>query len=360
MSDDLVNYCGGLGVRIQKIINHMSKDHECVIYTTTPVDSYEYKGVPVKSLTKNSKFKFSGMETYIGSNLEIIKNDKFVPDVIIATDHPCIMTGVQLKYFYNCKLIIEFNLALFSYEKMYDPQKLSDANKIRSDIMRDTEHIGCAEADITVMCSQYYADVCPFPCKKMVVIPNAINIDEFEKPVEFKYPHGKVHLLYIGRFNIQKGVDLLLNMDLPPEIHVYFAGSDKGGNLCPAVMEVCKIKENFHFLGELKGAKKVGAIQKAHAVLFPSRHEPFGIVGLEAMICKTPLITTRTGGIASYTKPDTCIECTEYTIRESILKFAGLSADAVSAMTEKAYQEAKKYDWKNIYELYSKWLKLDY
>ena len=360
MSDDLVNYCGGLGVRIQKLLDYFIKDHECVVYTTCPVDSYEYKGVPVKSLTKNKKVlkgvDFSGLESYIGLNLEVIKNNKFKPDIIIATDHPCIMSGIQLKYYYSCKLIVEFNLALFSYEKLYNSQNLNEANKIRSNIMKDTEHLGCLESDVTVMCSKYYADVCPFPCNKMIVIPNAINIEEFETQIDFKYPFGDVHLLYIGRFNIQKGVDILLNIHLPPSVHIYFAGSDRGGNLCQAVMEVCNKKPNFHFLGELKDSKKVGAIQNAHAVIFPSRHEPFGIVGLEAMICKTPLITTRTGGIASYTNKNTCIECTENTVEQSILKFLKMPKKEVDEMVQKAYKNAQKYDWKNIYKQYKQWL----
>ena len=357
ISDDLVNYSGGLGVRIQKLLNWFIKEHECVVYTTQPVDPYEYKGVPVKSLTKNTKLKFAGLETYIGSNLEIIKNSKFVPDVILATDHPCIMSGVQLKYYYNCKLIIEFNLALFSYEKMYDPEKLNEANKIRSNIMRDTEQLGCQEADVTVMCSGYYADVCPFQCRKMEVIPNAIDTKEFDIPVEFVYPHGDVHLLYIGRFNVQKGVDLLLNIDLPPHVHIYFAGSDKGGNLCPYVVETCKRKSNFHFLGELKGSKKVGALQKAHAVLFPSRHEPFGIVGLEAMISKTPLITTRTGGISSYADSDMCLECTENTIAETIDRFLKSSQNDIDNMVEKAHKRARDFDWEKIYFKYNTCIK---
>ena len=356
MSDDLLNYSGGLGVRIQKLLSWFVKEHECLIYTSQPVDSYNYNGVKVKSLTKNTDLKFAGLESYIGSNLEIIKNNKFVPDIIIATDHPCIMTGVQLKYYYKCKLIIEFNLALFSYEKMYDPEKLNEANKLRSSVMKDTENLGCREADLTVMCSEYYANVCPFKCKKMTVIPNGIDIKEFEQPVEFKYPHGEIHLLYIGRFNIQKGVDLLLNLDLPSNVHLYFAGSNKGGNLYPYVIEACKNKNNFHFLGELKGTKKVGALQKAHAVLFPSRHEPFGIVGLEAMISKTILITTRTGGISSYVDSDMCIECTENTINESIYKFLNTPEKTIENMIHRCYERAKKYDWENIYVNYKKWL----
>lgn len=356
MSDDLLNYSGGLGVRFQKLLNRFIKEHECIVYTSQPVESYDYNGIKVKSLTNNNDLKFAGLESYICSNLEIIKNNNFVPDIIIATDHPCIMTGVQLKYYYNCKLIIEFNLALFSYEKMYDPEKLNEANKLRSNVMKDTEKLGCREADLTVMCSEYYAKVCPFYCKQMTIIPNGIDIKEFEQPVDFTYPYGEVHLLYIGRFNVQKGVDLLLNLNLPPNVHLYFAGSNKGGNLYPHVINICNNKHNFHFLGELKGSKKIGALQKAHAVLFPSRHEPFGIVGLEAMISKSILITTRTGGISSYIDSDMCIECTENTINESIQEFLKTPKNVIENMKNKSYERAKKYDWENIYINYKKWL----
>jgi glycosyltransferase involved in cell wall biosynthesis len=51
------------------------------------------------------------------------------------------------------------------------------------------------------------------------------------------------------------------------------------------------------FPGYLKGADLVAAYRAADVFLFPSTTETFGLVALEAMACRTPVIAARTGGV---------------------------------------------------------------
>lgn len=51
------------------------------------------------------------------------------------------------------------------------------------------------------------------------------------------------------------------------------------------------------FPGYLEGADLVAAYRAADVFLFPSTTETFGLVALEAMACRTPVIAARTGGV---------------------------------------------------------------
>ena len=51
------------------------------------------------------------------------------------------------------------------------------------------------------------------------------------------------------------------------------------------------------FLGWIHPEQTAALIDSASAVLMPSRHEPMGLVGLEAALRGRPLIATRVGGL---------------------------------------------------------------
>ena len=51
------------------------------------------------------------------------------------------------------------------------------------------------------------------------------------------------------------------------------------------------------FTGALRGDDLIAAYRSADAFLFPSTTETFGLVALEAMACRVPVIAARTGGV---------------------------------------------------------------
>lgn len=51
------------------------------------------------------------------------------------------------------------------------------------------------------------------------------------------------------------------------------------------------------FTGALRGEEVVNAYRAADAFMFPSTTETFGLVALEAMACRVPVVAARTGGV---------------------------------------------------------------
>jgi len=368
LSDCPINYCGGLGVRFNKIMVKLEEHYDIKLFVNSPIYENKNKNIvcnfqststyvnTLKSYENISKLRYGGLFHHMFSPLGIIEyihKNNWIPDIIFCTDHNTITTGIYVSKIFNSKFILEYDLALFCYQKLYNVEKLSGENRVISDIITDNEIIGCFEADLVIMCSKYYEDQCPYKMKKVVTIDNGIDISDFNSDIKYNFPNSNkndINLVFIGRLNSQKGVDLLLNLELKDNVKLYFVGPERGSNLYHEVLEACNKNSNFHYLGEIKGDEKISLLKSADTILFPSVHEPFGIVGLEAMASKTICITTRVDGIATYMEQDMCIEIKNCNVGEAINKFLNMSEDEKLKITNKAYNKAKNYDWNIITE----------
>lgn len=138
---------------------------------------------------------------------------------------------------------------------------------------------------------------------RISVIPNGINPGEFlssDVPgFRKKYALGdRPFILFLGRLNIIKGPDLLLEAfsrlgDWCRDFDLVFVGPD-GGMLdsLRAASRSDGVEGRVHFIGYLEGAEKSTAYHAAELLVIPSRHEAMSIVALEAGICGTPVLLT--------------------------------------------------------------------
>ena len=110
-------------------------------------------------------------------------------------------------------------------------------------------------------------------------------------------------LLFVGRLESRKGVDVLLNATAE------FLGSDKTAHLVLAGRDIegftgraesmipSEILERVHFVGEVDDSTRDKLLHVAHCVIFPSRYESFGLVPLEANVHGVPVVASRAGAI---------------------------------------------------------------
>jgi glycosyltransferase involved in cell wall biosynthesis len=138
---------------------------------------------------------------------------------------------------------------------------------------------------------------------KVVVIPNGINPADFhgEDAVGFREKHGIgswPFILFVGRLNIIKGPDILLEAFCRgqhrwPDWHLVFAGPD--GGLLTVLKNrtaVCTARDRIHFIGYVGGTEKSSAYRAADLLAIPSRQEAMSIVVLESSISGTPVLLT--------------------------------------------------------------------
>jgi len=196
-------------------------------------------------------------------------------------------------------------------------------NGIHSDYERmihETEAWLTYEAWKVVCCSDYMVQHVKWafglPADKLMMIPNGVNTEVYKKNEKedlakfrkkYALPEEKI-VLFVGRLVYEKGVHVLVNA-------------------APKVLE----KTNAKFIIVGNGYMKdqllniVNSTGLAHKVMFtgfvdddtlrklqrcadvsvvPSLFEPFGIVALEAMAARSPVVVSDTGGLSEIVNHD--------------------------------------------------------
>lgn len=139
---------------------------------------------------------------------------------------------------------------------------------------------------------------------KISVIPNFINLKEFQTPrehcVKRKYaPNGEKILVHISNFRKVKRVDDVIRVfhnvlqEVPSKLILVGDGPEKAN-----VEQLCR-QLNLHHdvvhLGKITDPKEILCV--GDLFVLPSETESFGLSALEAMAMKVPVISTNGGGL---------------------------------------------------------------
>jgi starch synthase len=141
---------------------------------------------------------------------------------------------------------------------------------------------------------------------KVAIIHNGIDLRQYQPVGERSYLEQKgisgPYLLFVGRISRQKGILQLL--DAMEELRggglklVLCASAPDTPELEAEVREKVAANPEVIWINEMVAKENVIQLY-SHAEIFvcPSVYEPFGIINLEAMACKAPVIASRVGGI---------------------------------------------------------------
>jgi glycosyltransferase involved in cell wall biosynthesis len=137
-----------------------------------------------------------------------------------------------------------------------------------------------------------------------------------------------LRLLWAGTFSIRKGAHLLVEavrtLAVSPTDLVLDVYGAQG--LPPSLLAVAP--ENLHFHGSVPRAELLVHMQQAHALLFPTLCDGFGLVVNEAFSQGLPVITTTRAGAADLVRPG----------ENGLLIEAG-SAEAIAAVIDQALKD---------------------
>ena len=154
------------------------------------------------------------------------------------------------------------------------------------------------------------------------VVPCGVDLIRF-RPIDRCDARKKIHadekekiILYTGRVEWRKGIGTLViavaklfkhHPELREKTKLYIVGGNLSRRAEPEVRDeirrlkdVCreyKIRNRVEFTGAVQQEKLHYYYSAANVCVIPSYYEPFGMVPLEAMACKVPVIASDTGGL---------------------------------------------------------------
>ena len=182
--------------------------------------------------------------------------------------------------------------------------------------------------------------------KNMVIVPNGMKVSEYANLPEkglFRKKHqiapDQQMILFMGRLNIKKGLDLLLPAFLKvhtkiPDAILVLAGPDDGYQTeTEAFIRKNNLGEKIKLVGMLTDTLKKEALSDADMFVLPSYSEGFSIAVLEAMTSKVPTLVSDRVGFGDYIKKYNAAYLTP-------LNSDGVAAGLLKILQDKTYAES--------------------
>jgi alpha-maltose-1-phosphate synthase len=264
---------------------------------------------PWAEISNGTDGKFKGALEAFSLNLTQIKALEGI-DIVHTHTWYVSMAGFLAKKLYG----VPFVLTTHSLE----PLRAWKAEQLGSGYAMSSwmERTAILDADAVIAVSQgtkadiqkAYPDVDP---ARIHVIYNGIDLAEYQKTSETKAltDHGVdpavPYVLFVGRITRQKGVTHLVDAIryLPTDTQIVLcAGAPDTPEIATELREKVDAARKDHprIIWIEKMVSRQETIQLySHARVFccPSVYEPCGIINLEAMACRAPVVASATGGI---------------------------------------------------------------
>ena len=308
------NVYGGAGVHVEYLSRELARLIEVEVHCWGQQNSDQGKlhvrgDQPWPLIAERTEEKFrTALETFSLNLLQMTTLSAI--DIVHTHTWYVSMAGFLAKKLYK----IPFVLTTHSLEPLraWKSEQLGSGYAMSSWM----ERTAILDADAVIAVSQgtrkdilrAYPDIDP---SRIHVIYNGIDLDEYRQVQandaleRYGVDTRRPYVLFVGRITRQKGVTHLVDAIayLPPDTQVVLCA---GAPDTPEIAAEMRAKidraktDHPHIIWIEKMLTKPEAIQLySHAAVFccPSVYEPFGIINLEAMACRAPVVASATGGI---------------------------------------------------------------
>lgn len=339
-----------LGHSVEVATNRWPKSlSNCEMVEHVPVRRYSFL-VPI-GLRGTIRFAVFSVSEFVKL---ILSTMRFCPDVIHV-----ICCSSNLPYAVLLSKILNIPLVISTHGEIgMDAGRLYQSrNFISNNIKRFSE-----QAAIVTGCSQStaveFSGYCPgIKCE---VLRNGVDLAEFSKEPGADFSNVECQYVFAyGRLVPQKGFSNLLmawKHVNAPSAKLLIAGDGPDREALVDLAEQLGLKDSVQFLGRLNRAGVAERLRQARAFVLPSLHEPFGLVILEAMAARVPVIATAVGGVPEFVTngvTGTLIQSGDLgELATAIQKHLDFPADV--EQLARAHETACSYDWSNVINDYLK------
>jgi glycogen(starch) synthase len=280
-------------------------------------------------------------------------------DVFHAHDWLVATAGIGLKHV--------FRKPLFATMHSTEIGRRDGLHTDTEKMIHETEAWLTYEAWKVICCSDYMVShvrwAFGLPEDKLIMIPNGVNINVYDKiesdlesfRARFALSEEKI-VLYVGRLVYEKGIHVLINAvpKVLEKVNAKFiiVGSGYMKDQLLNIVRSMSLEHKVLFLGFADDETLLRLQKCADVSVVPSLFEPFGIVALEAMAAKSPVVVSDTGGLSEIVKHNVtgfkAYPNNPESLAWGITKIL-LDDNYRNYIRENAYKQVQdKYDWEKI------------
>ena len=360
------NVEGGLGTHVVNLTSFLAKENEVHVITPSILGapSYQlYKDVHVHRVeTININIDF--FIEWIGQvNLAMVekaltlhKEKKF--HFIHAHDWLVGYAAITLRIECSVPLITTFHSTEYGRSKING--RIGELyNRIvnieQSLLTHSNKVIVCSESMLNEVCS--IEDVKDKTC----VISNGVDLEKYDTVSNYsRFTEKKKVVLAMGRLVPEKGFQHLVQAAAilcKENKDVLFILAGVGPIKKNLLKQVKKLglESHFLFIGFVQGEEKKALLQSSDVVVIPSLYEPFGIVALEAMIERKPVIASPIGGLKSIVQHEhdgLLVDCTNRIELARAISRILCNDQEAATFGEHAYEKVRiNYSWEKVISL---------
>lgn len=180
-----------------------------------------------------------------------------------------------------------------------------------------------------------------------------MNKEKCRSFIKEKYNINSPFILYIGGFskrkNVESVIDSFINIykNLPAKFSLVIAGSGKETlNELKSKVSSSNMENDIIFTGFLEDNMLPVFYNGCSVFVYPSFYEGFGLPPLEAMSCKTPVISSNTSSIPEVVG-DSGLLINPYSkteLEDAMLKLLS-SESLLNSYAEMGYERSKLFSW---------------
>ena len=233
-------------------------------------------------------------------------------DVFHAHDWLVATAGIGLKHVFRKPLLVTMHSTEIG--------RRDGIHTTTEKMIHETEAWLTYEAWRVICCSDYMVQHVKWafglPSDKLAMVPNGVNPHVYDGLAKqdlksfrskFALPEEKI-VLYVGRLVYEKGIHILINAvpKVLEKVDAKFVivGSGYMKDQLSNIVRSMGLEHKVLFEGFMD-EEDLQKLQKcADVCVVPSLFEPFGIVALEAMAAKSPVVVSDTGGLAEIVDHD--------------------------------------------------------
>jgi glycogen(starch) synthase len=359
---------GGLARAVYDLSRALVRAGLKVTVITSPCDgrpdSYDDEGVHVRRVGpmwdpgRFMEWVAEWNQAVIGAGAALIEEDKSPRLLVHVHDWLAADAGIALKHRYHIPLVTTIHATEYGRNDGIHTDLQRAISDMEVELTTQAWHVLC--------CSAYMKDeivnALRTPADKIEIVPNGVDREKFDFEFDqaafrarFALPDERL-IMFVGRMVREKGAQTIIESAARviaehPEARFVIAGGGDTEHL-RGLAKFLKVEESVLFTGFIPDGDLIKLYRVADVALVPSFYEPFGIVALEAMAARCPVIVAEVGGLREIVEPEVSGTWV-WPDRPDSLAWGILRAlnqpVYVQAMAEAAYERVlTTFDWSRI------------